>query len=169
IPYLHVTPAPHPQLPPSPGPKVGIVWGGSPTHKNDHNRSATLEDFIPLLKQPNIQWYSLQKGERVEELKQLPDPCNVTDLSPFLTDFAATARFIQELDLVITVDTSVAHLAGALGKPVWTLLCYAPDWRWMLDRHDTPWYPTMRLFRQTVPQDWSGVIRQVIKSARGNR
>ncbi|WP_237747917.1 TIGR03032 family protein [Spirulina subsalsa] len=162
-PYLHITPAPHPQLPPSPLPKVGIVWGGSPTHKNDHNRSATLKDFLPLLQQSNFQWYSLQKGERVEELKELPDSCPVADLSPFLTDFAATARLIQELDLVITVDTSVAHLAGALGKQVWTLLCYAPDWRWMLDRRETPWYPTMTLFRQTLRQDWSGVISRVMK------
>jgi hypothetical protein len=91
----------------------------------------------------------------------------VTELGSQLTDFAETAAAIEFLDLVITVDTVVAHIAGALGKPVWTLLLYVPDWRWLLDWEDSPWYPTMRLFRQTLPGDWARVIERVVEDLRG--
>ncbi|MDB9315111.1 TIGR03032 family protein [Spirulina sp. CS-785/01] len=147
--------------------KVGIVWGGSPTHKNDSNRSCRLSDFYPILRLPNIKFYSLQKGDRTAEFARLPEDIEIEDLSPQLTDYAATARIIKELDLIITVDTSVAHLAGAFGKLVWTLLCYTPDWRWMLDRNDTPWYPTMRLFRQSQPYQWLDVFERVKDGLKG--
>ena len=146
------------------GPKVGIAWAGSPTHRNDRNRSCPLAALLPLLRLPGVNFYSLQKGERAADLTQLPPEVNVTDLSPLIDDFADTARAMAHLDGVISVDTSVAHLAGALGKPVWTLLCYSPDWRWLLERDDTPWYPTMGLFRQPAPGDWASVVRAVVQA-----
>ncbi len=140
--------------------KVGIVWAGNPNHRNDRWRSCQLEDFLPLVVIPHVQFFSLQKGAAEQELRQHPD-LPVVDWGQSLEDFADTAAAIQALDLVITVDTAVAHLAGALGKPVWVLLHYAPDWRWMLEREDSPWYPTMRLFRQTSWDDWTGVFARV--------
>ncbi len=149
--------------------KVGIVWGGSPTHKSDRNRSCKVTDFLPVLRVPGIRFYSLQVGvrealrmqHRAADLKQLPPEITVEDLSPHIKNYSDTAAIVSQLDLIISVDTSVAHLAGALAKPVWTLLCYNPDWRWMLEREDTPWYPTMRLFRQSQPGDWESVFRRV--------
>ncbi|MGL5080428.1 MAG: TIGR03032 family protein [Microcoleaceae cyanobacterium] len=149
--------------------KVGIVWAGSPTHKNDANRSCQLTDFLPILQLttqiPNLEFYSLQKGDRALDLHQLSPETSVHNsvhnLDSVLETYADTAAIIQQLDLVISVDTSVVHLAGALAKPVWTLLCYNPDWRWLLDRSDTPWYPTMRLFHQPQPGDWQSVFQQL--------
>jgi ADP-heptose:LPS heptosyltransferase len=112
--------------------------------------------LAPLLETVDIQWLSLQKGGDKSNL-----PTAVMDLAPLLVNFAETAAAIEGLDLVITVDTAVAHLAGALGKPVWTLIPYAPDWRWLLYRDDSPWYPTMRLFRQPIAGDWDSVILAV--------
>ncbi len=131
---------------------VGLVWAGNPGHKNDRNRSIPPEVFSTLLNLPGIRFYSLQKD--------LP-LAGAVSLGLEFTDFADTAAAIANLDLVISVDTSVAHLAGAMNKPVWTLLPFNPDWRWMLDRPDTPWYPSMRLFRQTEPKDWQSVIERV--------
>ncbi len=142
------------------GLKVGIVWAGNPNHRNNRWRSCQLEDFLPLVALPHVQFFSLQKGTAEQELRQHPD-LPVVDWGQQFEDFADTAAAIQALDLVITVDTAVAHLAGALGKPVWVLLHYAPDWRWMLEREDSPWYPTMRLFRQTSWDDWTGVFARV--------
>ncbi|MEX0269312.1 tetratricopeptide repeat protein [Leptolyngbyaceae cyanobacterium UHCC 1019] len=138
--------------------KVGLVWAGNPSHRNNRFRSCRLEQFQPLFNLENVALYSLQKGDATAELS--PD-LPVDDLGSELQDFADTASLIQQLDLIITVDTAVAHLAGALGKPVWVLLAFAPDWRWMLDRTDSPWYSTMRLFRQPQPGDWSSVMQQV--------
>ncbi|MDF0555340.1 TIGR03032 family protein [Kamptonema sp. UHCC 0994] len=143
--------------------KLGIVWCGSHTHKNDRNRSCQLDDFAPILNMRNIDFFSLQKVTKPTDVAKLQE-FNVCDLSYYLRDYGDTARAIAQLDLVITVDTSVAHLAGALGKPVWTLLCYSPDWRWMLERNDTPWYPTMRLFRQSQPRDWVEVFNRVAEA-----
>ena len=142
-------------------PKIGFVWAGSPTHNNDHHRSCQLKDFLPLLELESFCFYSLQKGEKANALATLPNTLSVIDLSPRLNNYADTAKAIQALDLIIGVDTSVVHLAGALGKPVWTLLCYASDWRWLLDRNDSPWYPTMRLFRQKTLDDWKSVMEEV--------
>ncbi|MGB3496175.1 MAG: tetratricopeptide repeat protein [Elainellaceae cyanobacterium] len=149
--------------------KVGIVWAGSPTHLNDRHRSCSIEWFKPLGEIPGVQLYSLQKGDREADLQ--PDQNTdhetshetspILNLAPELHDFTDTAGAIARLDLVITVDTSVAHLAGALGKPVWVLLGFASDWRWLLEREDSPWYPTARLFRQTQLDNWADVFAQV--------
>lgn len=136
--------------------KVGIVWQGNPSHRNDRNRSCQYEDFSMLHETPGTVFFSLQKQGQQSVLTE-----GVIDLAPHLATFADTAAMIFHLDLVITVDTSVAHLAGAMGKPVWVLLPFVPDWRWMLYREDSPWYPTMRLFRQQRPGDWSGLFAEV--------
>jgi tetratricopeptide (TPR) repeat protein len=141
--------------------KVGLVWAGKPDHSNDQNRSLFFDQLQPLIQVPGISFYSLQKGEAARQVQDLPRGLKWVDLSKELHDFKETGAALQNLDLMITVDTAVAHLAGALGRPVWTILPYAPDWRWLLDREDTPWYPTMRLFRQPAFKDWSGVIHEV--------
>ncbi|MEW6187999.1 MAG: tetratricopeptide repeat protein [Thermodesulfobacteriota bacterium] len=143
--------------------RVGLVWAGRPIHKKDKKRSIRINSFLPLFKMPEVTFYSLQKGEAATQIKQFPEKESFIDLSGPLTDFSETAALIENLDLVITVDTAVAHLTGALGKPVWTLLPFSPDWRWMLDREDSPWYPTMKLFRQPVPGDWGSVMEKVRK------
>ena len=150
-----------PVLPASSRPKVGIVWAGSPTYANDHHRSCALRAFTPLLRMLGIAFYSLQKGEQSQELAILPPEVVVQDVEPLLQDFGDTAVIIDKRDLVITVDTAVAHVAGALGKEVWILLSAVPDWRWRLEGERTPWYPTMRLFRQTARGDWTGVVARV--------
>jgi tetratricopeptide (TPR) repeat protein len=140
---------------------VGIVWAGDPAHRNDRNRSMPLDLFQPLASLPGIRWHSLQAGERAAELARLEPAHRPIDLGSRFRDFADTAQAIQQLDLVISVDTAVAHLTGALGKPIWTLLPFAAEWRWMLEREDTPWYPAMRLFRQASPGDWKGLLARV--------
>ncbi len=140
--------------------KVGIVWAGNPKRPKDQQRSCSLSDFIQFLDVPGIAFYSLQKNLS-EDDRTLLNQHLVPDLSPHLNDFADTASAISQLDLVISVDTSVAHLAGALGKPVWVLLSFAPDWRWLLDRDDNPWYPTARLFRQSQPGNWQELFDEV--------
>lgn len=138
--------------------KVGIVWAGRPEQGNDRNRSCPITQFLHFRQIPEVVFYSLQKGPQAEALAQLDGKLTVEELGERMTDLAATASVIMQLDLVITVDTSVAHLAGALGQPVWTILSFASDWRWLRDREDSPWYPTMRLFRQTTPGDWDPVF-----------
>lgn len=144
----------------APGLKVGLVWAGNPNHVNDHNRSVAIESLRSLLETAGIRWFSLQVGPCAKDLALLP-PGLVTDLSTELTDFAETAGAIAGLDLVIAVDTAVVHLAGALGRPVWTMLPFVPDWRWQLERPDSPWYPSMRLFRQPASGDWQTVVANV--------
>jgi hypothetical protein len=124
---------------------VGVAWQGNPEHKNDRHRSIPHDQFMQIFDGFNGSVVSLQKGRSSYPME----------------DFADTAAIISQLDLVITVDTSVAHLAGAMGKPVWNLITYVPDWRWMLNRSDSPWYPSMRLFRQAKPGDWDSVIPEV--------
>ena len=142
---------------------VGIVWGGNSKNGTDRDRSITLTELLPLLSLTGVEFHSLQKG-RSEELQQFlvahPEIA-IVDLDPQLEDFADTAAAIARLDLVISVDTSVAHLAGAMGKPVWILLNAVPDWRWFLDRADSPWYPTARLFRQHSLRNWSNVTESI--------
>ena len=141
--------------------KVGIVWAGNPHHANDHNRSCPLEYFAALTNIPGISLYSLQKGERRFELQRCPAAKRIRDISNYLHNFNDTAASMQKLDLVITVDTAAAHLAGALAKQVWLLLPFTSDWRWQLHRNDSPWYPSMHLFRQEKWGDWAGVFRQL--------
>jgi tetratricopeptide (TPR) repeat protein len=142
------------------GLKAGLVWAGSPTHINDFRRSIDLDRLKPVLAVPGVSFLSLQVGPRAGDVAALP-PGTIADLSAELTDLAETAGAILNLDLVVTVDTAVAHLAGALGKPVWVMLPFSPDWRWMIEREDSPWYPTLRLYRQRAPSDWDGVIARV--------
>jgi len=145
--------------------KVGLVWAGSSSHKSDRHRSMRLAQFAaPLASVAGVSWFSLQKGvPAVAQLADAPAGMKIVDLAPELTDYADTAATVAALDLVISVDTSVAHLAGALARPVWTLLPYEGEWRWMRDRRDTPWYPTMRLFRQPAPGDWATPLVQIAR------
>jgi tetratricopeptide (TPR) repeat protein len=140
--------------------RVGLVWSGSTGHKNDHKRSTTLQTLLPIL-ELDATFVSLQKEPRDQDQIVLRQCADVMDAGDLLTDFVATAGLISCLDLVITVDTSVAHLAGALGRPVWILLPFTPDFRWLLDRDDSPWYPTARLFRQNASREWPSVIERV--------
>ncbi|MBV9851003.1 MAG: tetratricopeptide repeat protein [Armatimonadetes bacterium] len=147
--------------------KVGIVWAGNPNHKNDRNRSASLADFAPLGRVPGVTLYSLQKGPAEAQAADAPPGMTLVGLAGALDDFADTAAVIGHLDLVITVDTSVAHLAGALGKSAWLLLAFVPEWRWLRGRADSPWYPTMRLFRQPRRKDWAAVLARVAEELEG--
>lgn len=143
------------------GLKIGLVWAGNPGYKQSRYRNCFLDNFFPLAKFENVSFYSLQKGGESSQANNLPKNMKFYDYTEEINDFSDTAAFIYNLDLVISVDTAVAHLTGALGKPVWTLIPYAPDWRWMLNRTDSPWYPTMRLFRQPSTGDWRSVISDV--------
>lgn len=139
--------------------KIGLVWGGSPTFYNNRNRSVALAAFAPLFALDSINWFSLQKGDAARaQLAALDTQAVIHDFSDDLRDFGDTAALIMNLDLVIAVDTSVAHLAGALGKPVWILVPANGEWRWLEKRADSPWYPTARLFRQQEVGDWSAAI-----------
>ncbi len=144
--------------------KIGLVWSGSPTNTNDHHRSCHLKNFLPFLVIPNkyLRVYSLQKQLSKQDQATLSNSF-IIDLSSYLNNFLDTAEIIAELDLIITVDTAVAHLAGMMGKKTWVLLCVSPNWRWLLNTPDSPWYPTMKLFRQSQINDWSSVINQVIR------
>lgn len=137
--------------------KVGLSWFGNPSHLNDVNRSTALATFAPLAEIEKCSFYGLQKGDDTVA----PANMKFTHLSSYLETFDDTAAIIMNLDLVITVDTAVAHLAAALGKPTWVLLGFNPDYRWLLDREDTPWYPTMRLFRPTRPNQWVEMIAKI--------
>ncbi len=156
----------HARLASDPQFKVGVVWSGKLTHEDNPNRLCPIEQFAPLAAIPGVSIYSLQKGDAAAQfiLQPWADPLN--DLQDELRDFADTAAVISALDLVVTVDTSVAHLAGAMGKPVWVLLSDAPDWRWLLDREDSPWYPSMRLFRQQAHQDWGAPLAKLCAELR---
>jgi Tfp pilus assembly protein PilF len=163
IPYLRADPAEAEAWArrlPERGLRVGLVWAGSPTHIRDRQRSLAFKEFVGLTQLPGITFYSLQKGPAAKELASTPDGAHIVDLSEHLDDFTDTAAIIANLDLVLSADTSVAHLAGAMGKPVWVLLPRVSEWRWLKDRADTPWYPTMRLFRQTVAGRWDDVMEQ---------
>jgi uncharacterized protein (TIGR03032 family) len=144
--------------------RVGVVWAGSPTHRDDRRRSCRLQAWVPFLRTPGVTFYSLQRGARAREQAELPADVTIHGLESLLHDFGDLAGLMLQLDLIITVDTSAAHVAGALGLPVWTLLNAVPDWRWGLSGATTPWYPTMRLFRQPWPGEWAAVVAQVAES-----
>jgi Tfp pilus assembly protein PilF len=141
--------------------KIGITWQGNPDHKKDRHRSFPLALLEPLSRIPGVRLFSLQKGHGIDQLALVADRFAVTDLRPGLVDFMDTAAVIGNLELVVTADTSLAHLAGALGAPVWVALPLASDWRWLLERTDSPWYPTMRLYRQARWGDWEDVFRRI--------
>ncbi len=141
--------------------KIGIAWQGSPKHRSDRDRSIPLGYFEPLASLPGTRFFSLQKGAGVEQLQDMAGRFPITAVGNRLQDFMDTAAVMMSLDLVITCDTAVAHLAGALGVPAWVALPFVPDWRWLLDRDDSPWYPTMRLFRQDRRGDWQGVFQRI--------
>jgi hypothetical protein len=141
--------------------KVGLVWAGNPQHYLDVYRSAPLAALEPLASVRGIAWFALQKGAGEAQLDGLAHRWPICGLGQLLDSFHTTAAVIESLDLVITVDTSVAHLAGALGKPVWVLLPKQADWRWMLSGESNPWYPTARLFRQQELGDWKPVVEAV--------
>ena len=167
IPYLSVPASPRPDLEallalPAPGPRVGLAWAGNPEHRHDALRSIPLEALATLGEVTSVAWHSLQVGPA----RGLPF-AGILDLAPCLTDFGATARALQAMDLVLTVDTGVAHLAGALGRPTWLLLPFLPEWRWLLAREDSPWYPSVRLFRQETPNQWQEVLARVATALRG--
>jgi tetratricopeptide (TPR) repeat protein len=151
-------------LPPRQGLRIGLVWSGNATHKDDHNRSISLARLGPLLEAPGVQFVSLQKELRDADAQLLAQDARMTDLGRHFGDFDDTAAAIDLVDLVISVDTSVAHLAGAMGKPVWVVLPFCPDWRWLLERDDNPWYPTARLFRQPAIGDWDSVIARLTEA-----
>jgi hypothetical protein len=138
--------------------KVGIVWSGSTTFQNNHRRAQPLLAFLQAFAMPSVQLYSLQKGPPARQLTELPRGAPVIDLAPHLDDFADTAAAISCLDLVIMTDSAVAHLAGALGKPVWVLLGQGAHWLSLHDRSDSPWYPSLRLFRPRAEGDWNHVF-----------
>ncbi len=148
-------------------PRVGIAWSGSATHGNDFTRSIPFSRLEPLLKLP-FEFHALQKEIRVDDAANRHAFADKVKIhADALQDFMDAAALVEAMDIVITVDTVIAHIAGALGKPVWLMLAQVPDYRWMLEREDTPWYPTARLFRQTKGLDWAGVIERVTKALPG--
>jgi hypothetical protein len=140
--------------------RVGLVWSGSPSNPHDRERSIGLSSLGPLAKKAGVRFFSLQKGD-ADRAQSPPQGMRLVDWMDDVDDFAGTAALLAHLDLTIAVDTSTAHLAVAMAKAVWTLVPFASDWRWLWNRVDSPWYPTMRLFRQPSPGDWESVIAQV--------
>jgi len=141
--------------------KVGIVWAGNPSHTNDHHRSCKLEEFRSLAEIPSVRLYSLQKGAAAEQIKDLTGEITITNLADELGDLSDTAAVIENLDLIISVDTAALHLAGAMGRPTWAVFCATGDWRWLAGRDDSPWYPTIRIFQQEKLGDWKPVFQVV--------
>ena len=168
VPYLEAEPqlvaAWRQRLGSYPGFKIGIIWQGNPDHRMDRFRSAPLSQLAPLARVPGVHLLSLQKGPGAEQLAAFTDRFPVIDLGSGLADFLDAAAVLKNLDLVISVDTSVAHLAGALGIPVWVALSFPGEWRWLMGRDDSPWYPTMRLFRQTRLGQWEDVFHRIAEA-----
>ena len=148
--------------------RVGIAWAGRPSHNNDHFRSVELRQLGALAEVPGVVFVALQKGDSAAQVGSWPGPAPLVDLGPELSDFEDTAAVISHLDLVVTVDTAIAHLGGALGVPTWVMLAHAPDWRWMLERTDSPWYPGMRLFRPPAIRRWDVVVADVAAALAGH-
>jgi tetratricopeptide (TPR) repeat protein len=146
--------------------RVGLAWAGNPNYKADRERSVRLDTYLPLLRAQPAHWISLQKGPATAHIGELPPDVDVIDACSGDADLAETAALIATLDLIVTTDTCIAHLAGAMGKPVWILLPHLSDWRWMQDIETTPWYPSARLFRQPSKGDWQPVVQAVISSLR---
>jgi tetratricopeptide (TPR) repeat protein len=141
--------------------RIALVWAGRPTHRNDRKRTLKLEQFGPLFAVPGIALLSVQKGEQIAQAGSYYGPAPLLNLGPEINDFLDTMAILKNVEQLVTIDTSVAHVAGALGVPTCLVLPYAPDWRWLLNRNDTPWYNSVKLYRQLRPYDWSGVIETV--------
>lgn len=170
IPYLSADPARlahwQQRLAGLPRPLVALVWAGRPTHSNDANRSMTLAELAPLGAN-GATFLAIQKGPKADESKNPPAGLSMVSLSDEIGDFEDTAAILSITDLLISVDSSPVHLAGALGRPVWVMVPFIPDWRWLLNRDDTPWYPTVRLFRQSARGDWAGVLNRMAAALQG--
>jgi hypothetical protein len=149
--------------------RIGIVWAGRPTHHNDRNRSTALASFAPLMEIPGVAFVSLQKGPTQAQIGSYWGRAPLVNLGPEIADFGDSMAVLEALDQVISVDTSIVHLAGAMGKPAWVMLPYAPDWRWLLDRTDTPWYPSLRFYRQGPDRSWTPVIAAIADALRAQR
>jgi hypothetical protein len=147
--------------------RVGLVWAGRPTHNNDHNRSVPLDAFTPLGAVAGVALVSLQKGPPAAQVPQWRGKAPLLDLDAEIGDFEDTAAILAGLDLVVCVDTAVGHLAGAMGRPAWVMLPHAPDWRWLAGRSDTPWYPTLRLFRAPGPKRLDAAIAEAAAALDG--
>jgi hypothetical protein len=147
--------------------RVGVIWAGRPTHSNDRNRSALLSDFLPLASVGRTALLALQKGPKTEQAGAWYGPAPLINIGAEVKDYDDTMAILDNLDLLVTVDTSVAHLAGAMGRPAWIMLPRAPDWRWLLERADTPWYPSARLFRQATVRRWGNVTRTIAAELAG--
>jgi len=141
--------------------RIGIAWAGRPTHNNDRNRSINLEMLAPFAQAPNTVFVAVQKGPAAAQVANWRGPAPLVGLDAQIETFDDTAAILEHLDLLVCVDTSLGHLAGALGRPVWVMLPYAPDWRWLMQRADSPWYPSLRLLRQEGPRAWTGLIQRV--------
>ena len=141
--------------------RVGLVWAGRPAHNNDRNRSTSLATYKPLFDLPGIAFVALQKGPATPQAGGFFARAPLVNLGAEIGDYGDTMAIMENLDVIVSVDTSVVHLAGALGRPVWVMIPRAPDWRWLLGRADTPWYPSMRLFRQTKPNSWEDVVARI--------
>jgi hypothetical protein len=144
--------------------KVGLCWAGRPTHGNDWRRSLPWARLSPLARVPNVVFFSMQTGDRAGEAGNPPDGMQLVRCGSELNDFSDTAALLANLDLLISVDSAPVHLAGALNRPVWTLVPFQPDWRWRLDESVSRWYPTMRLFRQRTSGDWDEMIARVAEA-----
>lgn len=166
VPYLSAKKTTRFRLRPAPqgGLNIGVVWAGSPTHQNDRRRSVELGRFLSMMGHKGVTLFSLQKGPARKEIKAQGAQGMIVDVGQQLQNFSDTAAIIDQLDLVISVDTSVVHLAGSMGKPVWLLLPFTPDWRWMHDRDDSPWYPTMQIYRQAEAGNWAEVFEKVYEA-----
>ena len=146
--------------------RIGVIWAGRPTHNNDRNRSALLSDFLPIANVPGIALLALQKGPKTGQAGEYYGRAPLINVGAEIQDYDDTMAILENLELLVTVDTSVAHLAGAMGRPVWIMLPRAPDWRWLLEREDSPWYPTVRLFRQTQVRRWDDVAQRIAAALR---
>ena len=141
--------------------RIGLVWAGRPTHKNDKKRTLKLSAFAPLFARDDVAIITVQKGDQISQVGGYWGKTPIINLGPDITDFADTMAILRNIERLVTIDTSVAHVAGAIGAPTSLVIPYAPDWRWLLNRDDTPWYNSLKLYRQQKPYDWSGVIERV--------
>jgi tetratricopeptide (TPR) repeat protein len=173
IPYLHADPARVALwkqrldgLVPEGFRRIGVIWAGRPTHNNDRNRSALLSDLLPIANVPGIALLALQKGPKTGQAGAYYGRAPLINVGAEIQDYDDTMAILENIETLVTVDTSVAHLAGAMGRPVWIMLPRAPDWRWLLEREDSPWYPTARLFRQTQVRRWDDVAQRIAAALR---